>query len=118
MTEKPYKTENALCTCHQQARSDLHLSLQSIIESARNVLNLTHQITIEDPEINRALSDLYHIINLANKSIIGVEKNIFQQILDLIGNIDHTKGIGPNAARIRGQMLNDIRDIVKQEISK
>lgn len=29
----------------------------------------------------------------------------------LIGNVDHSKGHGPNAAEMRGGMLNDIRDL-------
>lgn len=32
-------------------------------------------------------------------------------ILSLIGNVDHSKGNGPNAAEMRGHLLNDIRTI-------
>ena len=36
-----------------------------------------------------------------------------QGILWLIGNVDHSKGNGPNSARQRGDMLNSIRDIAR-----
>lgn len=32
-------------------------------------------------------------------------------ILSLTGNVDHSKGNGPNAAEMRGHLLNDIRTI-------
>lgn len=37
-------------------------------------------------------------------------------ILSLIGNVDHSKGHGPNAAAMRGDMLNDIRDIATKAL--
>jgi hypothetical protein len=33
-------------------------------------------------------------------------------ILSLIGNVDHSRGGGPNTARLYGQMLTDIRDLL------
>jgi hypothetical protein len=33
-------------------------------------------------------------------------------ILSLIGNVDHSRGGGENTARMYGQMLNDIRDLL------
>lgn len=38
--------------------------------------------------------------------------NILKTIISLIGNIDHSRGNGPNAAKLRGDMLNSIRDII------
>ncbi len=35
-------------------------------------------------------------------------------IAGLIGNIDHSKGHGENAARTRGEMLNDIRQLCQE----
>lgn len=32
-------------------------------------------------------------------------------IVSLTGNVDHSKGNGPNAAEMRGHLLNDIRTI-------
>jgi hypothetical protein len=32
----------------------------------------------------------------------------------LIGNVDHSKGNGVNSAKMRGELLNDIRDIIDQ----
>lgn len=40
-------------------------------------------------------------------------KNITDNILGLIGNIDHSKGNGPRAAKMRGDMLNDIRKALR-----
>lgn len=34
----------------------------------------------------------------------------------MIGNVDHTKGNGPNSAEYRGGLLNDIRDIVTRAL--
>jgi hypothetical protein len=42
--------------------------------------------------------------------------NSLEKILRLIGNVDHTKGNGPNAAIYRGMLLNDIRTIIKTEL--
>lgn len=38
-------------------------------------------------------------------------------ILSLLGNVDHASGNGPNAAKLRGDMLNDIRLIAVQGIA-
>jgi hypothetical protein len=38
-------------------------------------------------------------------------------IVGLIGNIDHAKGHGDNAARMRGELLNDIRTIAATAVS-
>lgn len=38
-------------------------------------------------------------------------------IISLIGNVDHSKGNGPNSALMRGELLNDIRDIAKAAIA-
>ena len=34
-------------------------------------------------------------------------------VLGLIGNVDHSTGNGENAAKMRGDLLNDIRSILK-----
>ena len=34
----------------------------------------------------------------------------------LIGNVDHSRGHGPNAAEMRGGMLNDIRDVATKAL--
>lgn len=34
----------------------------------------------------------------------------------IIGNVDHSKGHGPNAAEMRGGMLNDIRDLCEKAL--
>ena len=36
----------------------------------------------------------------------------------LIGNVDHSTGNGANAARMRGQLLNDIRTITDEVLSR
>jgi hypothetical protein len=41
-----------------------------------------------------------------------------QAIVSLIGNVDHSKGNGASAARLRGELLNDIRTIAKAEIAR
>jgi len=38
-------------------------------------------------------------------------------IVSLIGNVDHAKSDGPNSAMMRGQMLNDIRDMASSTLS-
>jgi hypothetical protein len=35
--------------------------------------------------------------------------NTLRSIAELIGNVDHSKGNGGNAAKMRGELLNDIR---------
>ena len=35
-----------------------------------------------------------------------------------IGNVDHSQGHGPNAARMRGEMLVSIRELARQAINK
>lgn len=37
-------------------------------------------------------------------------------ILLLIGNVDHSKGHGEHSARMRGELLNDIRDIARKAL--
>lgn len=41
-----------------------------------------------------------------------------KQILALIGNIDHTVGNGPNAAKMRGDLLNSIRSLILADNTK
>lgn len=36
-----------------------------------------------------------------------------KSVLVLIGNVDHSKGNGPNSAKLRGDLLNDIRTILQ-----
>lgn len=38
-------------------------------------------------------------------------------ILQLIGNVDHSTGHGANSARMRGDLLNSIRDICTQALT-
>jgi hypothetical protein len=48
--------------------------------------------------------------------MVGEEK-IFgrvKDVLGLIGNVDHSIGNGSNAAKLRGEMLNDIRTILSK----
>ena len=44
--------------------------------------------------------------------------SVFCDICSLIGNIDHSIGNGPNSAKLRGKLLNDIRDITKEALKK
>lgn len=39
-------------------------------------------------------------------------RNCLDQINLLIGNVDHSKGNGSKSAKMRGQLLNDIRDMI------
>jgi len=41
--------------------------------------------------------------------------NAISTIKGILGNVDHSKGNGANAAKYRGNLLNDIRKIVKAE---
>lgn len=45
-------------------------------------------------------------------------RNTLADIKTLIGNVDHTKGNGTNAAKLRGQMLNDIRLIATATLGR
>jgi hypothetical protein len=40
-----------------------------------------------------------------------------QAVLGLIGNVDHSQGNGANAAKMRGELLNDIRGILTEALS-
>src|SRR4051794_10618464 len=51
--------------------------------------------------------------SLSEKAIITMEF-----ILSLIGNVDHSTGNGENSARMRGELLNDIRAIIKAELRR
>lgn len=35
-------------------------------------------------------------------------------VIQFIGNVDHSIGNGPNAAKLRGDKLNDIREVLKE----
>ena len=39
-------------------------------------------------------------------------------IVSIIGNVDHSQGHGENSAKMRGEMLIDIRDLVQAAIAK
>lgn len=39
-----------------------------------------------------------------------------KSIAGFLGNVDHSRGNGPNSAKARGDMLNGIRDIAKQAL--
>ncbi len=43
-------------------------------------------------------------------------KNRIASVLFLIGNVDHSKGHGFHSAEVRGNLLNDIRTILTEEI--
>ena len=45
-------------------------------------------------------------------------KRTLGTISNLIGNVDHSKGNSPNSAKVRGQLLNDIRDIVNEQLGE
>lgn len=47
------------------------------------------------------------------RAIEGVLVGALEDITVVIGNVDHSKGHGENAARMRGDMLNSIRDIAQ-----
>jgi hypothetical protein len=38
--------------------------------------------------------------------------------MGMLGNVDHSQGNGPNAAKMGGEMLNDIRDILRAALSE
>lgn len=39
-------------------------------------------------------------------------------ITALIGNVDHSTGNGANSAKMRGEMLNDIREVARAVLAK
>jgi hypothetical protein len=47
---------------------------------------------------------LYDKKKLNNEAI-----NTLRSIAELIGNVDHSRGNGGNSAKMRGELLNDIR---------
>lgn len=76
----------------------------------RHVLN----ITMDGSNFAKALTGLGSTacsLVLFNKKDKNQEK--LTNILGLIGNVDHSKGNGPNSAKLRGDLLNDIRTIIK-----
>lgn len=45
-------------------------------------------------------------------------KDICSDVLQLIGNVDHSIGNGPNSAKTRGELLNDVRKILTEYMPK
>jgi hypothetical protein len=46
---------------------------------------------------------------MSNRNLENEAINTLRSIAELIGNVDHSKGNGGNAAKMRGDLLNDIR---------
>ena len=46
-----------------------------------------------------------------------VLKSAVDGVLSLIGNVDHSTGNGPNSAKMRGELLNDIRTILSKAVT-
>lgn len=49
----------------------------------------------------------------------GMDKmrHALRTVVRLVGNVDHSQGHGANAAKMRGDLLNSIRDICKEAIT-
>jgi hypothetical protein len=53
----------------------------------------------------------------ASEAEVGRLRLSMAAIKGLVGNVDHSKGHGANAAEMRGNMLNDIRDMASAALS-
>lgn len=57
----------------------------------------------------------------ANAHLIAAAPDMAEALagmLSLLGNVDHSRGSGENAARLYGQMLNDFRGMATKALSK
>lgn len=67
---------------------------------------------ITNVELLRLHENYAHPDNADVQKLISTyvaQRNALRDIAGLIGNVDHSKGNGPNSAKLRGDLLNDIR---------
>lgn len=67
---------------------------------------------ITNVEILRLRENYAHPDNADVNRLISAfvaQRNALREIAGLIGNVDHSIGNGGNAAKMRGELLNDIR---------
>jgi len=91
-----------------QARID-ELGTQ-LANETREHSNLLKEIDAEC----RALRSRDLTLTAQVERLRGIDNNL----LLLIGNVDHSEGHGPNAAKMRGGMLNDIREILQAALAE
>lgn len=59
--------------------------------------------------------------DLANARLVAAAPDligVLKTISGMLGNVDHSQGNGPNAAKMRGQLLNDFRSMADEVIRK
>jgi len=74
--------------------------------------------TIPSPRPNETLDGYYlrlvDTLEAERSSSPTFLKQRIAIVLSLIGNVDHSIGNGPKAAKVRGEKLNDIRLILSE----
>ena len=50
--------------------------------------------------------------------IAEANSSLATAILALVGNVDHSQGLGPNSALSRGEMLNSIRGLAEATLNR
>ncbi len=88
--------------------------LERIAESIRQFAEVTDGM--DDNAVTAVLMNLIDYMKMAAE--ISRLRSSFYSITNMIGNVNHKIGNGSDAARMRGELLNNIRRIANDALKK